>query len=185
MMAEVLVRRGFEDLVPAWVDRYLPRLQEAYGASEEVTEANWPDALGQARRLGDWTAYFNRALAERTWRDVLATWWPRLLPGIAASATHGVIRVGHAVRTLSGGDESEAALAELAQGLAFWAGRSRTVPGVDAPGGELAPAEALSGIPHLPDQTGVIASRLPKLGGLAGWSPAVSARCDLPMPMRR
>jgi hypothetical protein len=31
-------------------------------------------------------------VAERPWREVLATWWPRLLHGIAAGATHGVIK---------------------------------------------------------------------------------------------
>ena len=43
-------------------------------------------------------------LPERPWQDVLTEWWPRLLPGIAAGATHPVIRVGHAVRTLLDGD---------------------------------------------------------------------------------
>lgn len=137
MVAEVLVRRGFDETVPRWVDRYLPRLEGVRGPDEVITDMNWRSALGDGHRLGDRVAFFRRSLAEQAWRDVLVTWWPRLLPGIAASATHGVIRVGHAVSTLTGGDESAPAVAELAHGLAFWAGRSRTVPGVDALAGDL------------------------------------------------
>lgn len=49
--------------------------------------------------LGDWTA-FMRSQAERLgWEDLLLLWWPRLLPGLAASATHGVIRTAHALRS--------------------------------------------------------------------------------------
>jgi hypothetical protein len=106
---------------------------------------------------------------------VLTTWWPRLLPGIAAGATHGVIRVGHAVRTLLGGNGDPAAATELAHGLAFWAGRWRTVPGVAAPAGGLDAAAALEAVPHLPVQRGVIASRIPRLADLAGWSAAVAS----------
>jgi hypothetical protein len=61
-----------------------------------------------------------------------------------------VIRVGHAVRTLLGGNGDPAAATELAHGLAFWAGRWRTVPGVAAPAGGLDAAAALEAVPHLP-----------------------------------
>lgn len=55
-----------------------------------------------------------------SWRDLLLQWWPRVLPGLAASATHGVIRTAHAVRSLrDAGTEPDALLAdELAQALA-------------------------------------------------------------------
>ena len=48
-------------------------------------------------------------LGQRPWREVLNAWWPRLLPGVVAAATHGVIRVGHAVRALlaDGDDPSQ------------------------------------------------------------------------------
>ena len=108
MAVEVLVRRGHELDVPRWVDAYVPRLEELPRASAQITDENWRDALGDGRRIGDWTEFFTRQVAERPWREVLATWWPRLLGGIAAGATHGVIRVGHSVRTLLTGDEGTA-----------------------------------------------------------------------------
>jgi len=175
MAVEVLVRRGHELEVPRWVDAYLPRLEDLPRASDRITDESWRDALGNGRRVGDWTAFFTRQVTERPWREVLATWWPRLLPGIAAGATHGVIRVGHVVRTLLTGTESPAAVTELAHGLAFWAGRWRTVPGVAVPAGRLDAAAALEAVPHLPVQRGVIASRIPKLADLAGWSAAVAS----------
>jgi hypothetical protein len=175
MAVEVLVRRGHEIDVPHWVDAYLPRLEELPRGSDRITDENWREGLGDGRRIGDWTEYFTRQVTERPWREVLGTWWPRLLDGIAAGATHGVIRVGHAVRTLLAGNEHPAAVTELAHGLAFWAGRLRPLPGVAAPAGSLDAAAALEAVPHLPVQRGVIASRIPKLADLAGWSAAVAA----------
>lgn len=173
MAAEVLARRGRADLIPGWLDAYIRRLDEMPAPSDPVTDDNWREALGG--RVGDWNVYLGRQVRERPWREVLATWWPRLLPGVAAGATHGVIRTGHAVRTLLGGDESPPALAELAQGLAFWAARSVTVPGVSAPAGPLDPGRALDQVPRLAEQQGPIAGRLGQLAGLSGWSESVTA----------
>src|SRR5580692_206929 len=125
MAVEVLVRRGRAEVVPRWVDAYIRRLDELPRATGEITDASWPEALGNGRRIGDWTAYITRQLAEQPWREVFATWWPRLLPGIAAGATHGVIRTGHVVRTLLTTEDNAPTLDELGHALAFWAARSR------------------------------------------------------------
>ena len=111
-----------------WVDQYVPRLVELPAARRPITDGDWNQALGDGTRVGDWVDSFTRVLAERPWQDVLAEWWPRLLPGIAAGATHGVIRVSHAVRNLTGAEVGPAAVAELGHGLAFWAARSRQIP---------------------------------------------------------
>lgn len=101
MAVEVLVRRGRADDVPRWLDTYVRRLEDLPTARSEINDRTWAEALGDPRRIGDWIAYFGRQVVERPWREVLAAWWPRLLPGILAGATHGVIRVGHAARTLA------------------------------------------------------------------------------------
>jgi hypothetical protein len=49
---------------------------------------------------------------------VLGTWPPRLLPGVAVAATHGVIGFGHAVRALRGPGDDAIHFAELAHGTA-------------------------------------------------------------------
>jgi len=175
MAVEVLVRRGHATDVPAWVDAYVRRLDDLPTARGEITDETWRSALGDGRRIGDWTAYLTRQVEERPWRDVLATWWPRLLPGIVAGTTHGVIRVSHAVRALLAGGAGPAAVTELAHGLAFWAARARAVPGATAPTGKLDPAAALDAVPRIPEQRGTVATRLGQLQQLADWPGAVAA----------
>lgn len=174
MAAEVLVRRGHEAEVHGWIDAYIRRLDELPSASDKITEETWREALGNGR-IGDWSAYLTQRVEEQPWREALNTWWPRLLPGIVAGATHGVIRTGHAVRTLLAGDESPAVLAELAHGLAFWAARSRSVPGAIAPAGELDAGDALGAMPRVAAQRGNIAARFGQFAGTAGWTGAMAA----------
>jgi len=174
MAVEVLVRRGRPEVVPAWVDGYVRRLDELPRATGEITDASWPEALGDGRRIGDWTAYFTRQLAEQTWRPVLVTWWQRLLPGIAAGATHGVIRTGHAVRALLAGPEDRATLDELGHALAFWAARSRPVPASPGPAGPLDPLPALDAVTRIPGQQGNLAARFGQLTEESGWPASVA-----------
>jgi hypothetical protein len=175
MAAEVLVRRGRADEVPGWVDAYVGRLDEMPAPTERVTDDNWREALGDFHRVGDWTDYLRGEALERPWRDVLVEWWPRLLPGIVAGATHGVIRTSHAVRTLMSGDESPAARTELAYGLAWWAARSQGVPGFTELAGSLDAAAALESVPRIPSQQGDLASRFDALGSLASFSGSLAA----------
>jgi hypothetical protein len=76
MVAEVLVRRGRPEVAPEWVDGYIRRLDELPRATGEITDESWPEALGDGRRIGDWTAYFTRQLAGPPWRQVLAAYAP-------------------------------------------------------------------------------------------------------------
>lgn len=174
MAVEVMIRRGLPVNVDRWLDRYVHRLDERPDTGRQITEGTWTAALGDHHRLPDWTAWFTAQLADRPWRGVLVTWWPRLLPGIVAGSTHGVIRVGHAVRTLRAADAGGAtlapteALAELAHGLAFWAARYRRLPALQLP----APSEpdlagALARVPRLSEQSGLVAHRLDRLDRLA------------------
>ncbi|WP_238490968.1 questin oxidase family protein [Actinoplanes flavus] len=100
MAAEVLIHHGHADRVHRWLDDYRDNLEPRPRGISPIRAEEWRDALGDPTRTGDWLNYFEREMATDPWPDVLARWWPRLLPGIAAGATHGVIRVGHAVRAL-------------------------------------------------------------------------------------
>ncbi|MDH2426533.1 questin oxidase family protein [Sphaerisporangium sp. TRM90804] len=175
MAVEVLVRRGHEDDVHRWVDAYARRLDDLPSARRPIDETNWREALGDGDRVGDWAEYFTRQVAERPWREVLAVWWPRLLPGILAGVTHAVIRVSHAVRTLLADEHNATAAAELAQGLAFWGARSLGMPVTAEPGGDLDPGEAMERVPRVPSQDGPVRVRLGQLPGLPGWTGSVAA----------
>jgi len=187
MVAEAMVRRGHGEVMGSWLDAYMRRL-EGFPRSTGPIGSDWRHALGDPRRIADWTALFDQELAERQWREVLNTWWPRLLPGLVAAATHGVIRVGHAVRALAEDGDDEAHVAELAQGLAYWAARWQTVPAGHA--GALAaaaagraraatPLESLAAVPRIDEQSGGIRERLTRLGDLPGW-PAALADFSVP-----
>jgi hypothetical protein len=175
MAAEILCRRGFGDRVSPWLDRYVARLEELPQESDPITAETLRESMGKRARIGDWAAYFARAVSEASWSEVLVEWWPRLLPAIASGATHGLIRTGHAVRTVVEGGSSEAAVHEVANALAYWAARAIYVPGIAAPSGELRLEAALAGLPRLPQQSGVIRARFARLAQLPSWTPAVAS----------
>jgi questin oxidase-like protein len=193
MAAEAMVRRGQAGRVHRWLDGYMRRLEEFPRGSGPIGD-DWREALGDPRRIADWTTHFQREVTGQPWRQALGTWWPRLLPGVAAAATHGVIRVGHAVRALMQDGEDADHLAELAHGLAYWAARWQPVPGAPATGpppvtapaaaGERAVAGpaavgALAVVPRIAVQSGGIRDRLARLAELPGW-PAALAAAQLP-----
>ena len=181
MAAEALVRLGRADAVEHWLDGYLPRLDPAPRPSDRITDETWPQALGKYNRVADWTAYLRDQLKDDPWRDVLARWWPRLLPGVAAAATHGVIRTAHAARSLAvietttaeisagisaqttagtsfapvAGTASPGAagprLDELANALAYWAASYVELPGAAPASGNLDLTAAIRALPVLPE----------------------------------
>ncbi len=178
MAAEAIVRRGHGDVVHRWLDDYVRRLEPQPGSLAPIG-ADWAQALGDVRRVGDWTVQFAGDLREQPWQAVLNAWWPRLLPGIAAGATHGVIRVGHAVRTLLEDGESPARIAELGHGLAYWAARWLPVaaPSGAGPltGGSRSLAEALTDIPRVPSSLGGLDEWVGRMQAVPGWEAAVAA----------
>lgn len=141
MAAEALVALGHEALIPAFVDIYAPRLGTlAPGRPLEPSEQ--PAALGSGADA-DWVATLLDGLQTLGWRSLLDTWLPRLLPGLFAGATHGLLRTAHAVRALQA-EETEVRMRELAFGLAYWASRYQGLPG--RPGSDAVdrlPAEVL------------------------------------------
>jgi hypothetical protein len=189
MAAEAMARRGHAGNVEPWLDSYVRRLEDFPRGSGPIG-SGWREALGDPRRVADWTAFFRREAAGQPWRQVLGTWWPRLLPGVAAAATHGTIRVGHAVRALLADGDDPVHVTELAHGLAYWAARWQPIPRAGARGrgapaaagagaGRQAagptPAAALAAVPRIAVQSGGVRERLPRLAGLAGWPAALAA----------
>lgn len=172
MAVEALVRRGQAPRVHRWLDAYRTRLEDMPAPSARVTRENWREALGDPARIADWAGHFERETAERPWREVLAEWWPRLLPGIAGGATHPVIRVGHAVRTLLTAEETTPRVTELAHALGYWAARHQPLPPLTALAPAPTAAAALDAVPAVPDQAGGIRHRLAQLTALPRWGTA-------------
>jgi hypothetical protein len=181
MAAEALLRLDLPGRIEPWLEQYLPRLDDAPASRGVLTTETWRDHLGDARLAGDWQRLFQQELLESDWQSVVRTWWPRLVPGLAASAAHGVIRTCHAVRTLlSGGNREPDPLFvdELARGLGLWASRFHYLSGTDDVRGDLPPVAALAALPRLePD--------VPSAGpGIVGRLDALVTQTDLPMALQ-
>ncbi|MEV8590109.1 questin oxidase family protein [Streptomyces sp. NPDC051180] len=172
MAVEALVRHGRAEAVHRWLDHYAPKLEEAPPAVRSVTAETWREALGDPARITDWTRFLARELDDRPWREVLAEWWPRLLPGIAGGATHPVIRTGHAVRTLLTSPGTAPRRAELAHALGYWAARHRPLPPIAPLAAAPSAAAALDAVPRVPEQEGGIRPRLAQLTAFPRWGAA-------------
>jgi hypothetical protein len=146
MAAEAMIRLGHPDDVEPWLDRYVRRLEEPPRATDRITDQTWREALGVRRRVADWELYLRDQLTEQPWQQVLARWWPRLVPGLAANATHGIIRTSHAARSLAASRSGER-LDELARGLAYWAAGYLELPGALGSTGRLDLDGAVRGLP--------------------------------------
>jgi hypothetical protein len=185
MVVEVLQRFGRSEATQAWLDRYTKRLEPAPSPRWPIAPDEWQEAIGDSIRLGDWLGYFEAELRERLWRDVLLEWWPRLAPGAVGSATHGLIRTGHALRAL-GRDETASRVHELGLALGYWAARFQPLPAASQPARDLDPADAFERLPRIEDPRGGARTRMAQLtatsawpDGLAGLRPPVKAE-DVP-----
>ena len=179
MAAEALCALGRADAVIPWVERYRRGMLPRPPAHARITPERWREALAQEHRFTDWSGFFEEELRDGPWRTVLARWVDRLAPGICASATHGVIRVGHAARSL---DESESPrrIRELADALASWASTYQELPGNEGTAarrtGSLDAIKAVAVVPaELRRFSGTITSSLDALGDF----PAFGAVIDL------
>ncbi len=181
MAADALIRLGCAEEVENWVGDYARRLHEAPSSRWPIDPEQWREVLGDSSRLGDWCELFDREVSEQPWPTVLATWWPRLIDGAVASATHGLIRTGHAVRALRE-HPTRPRIDELARALGYWAARHQRLPTHGRPGGTARPAAALEAVPAL-KATGGIRTRLDDLAHAAQW-PATVGRLQPSPPTR-
>ena len=189
MAVEAMARHGHSRDVHKWIDWYQDRLEDQPRGLTPVTREDWREALGDYSRLADWQTFLEREIRERPWRELLVEWWPRLLPGVMAGSTHGVIRVGHAVRALhdeeaalleSGGAEATVTegprVAEFAQAIAYWAARWAPLASDPAQrSGQITPAVALADVPPVAEQKISISHRLSQLSSTPAWSAALGA----------
>jgi hypothetical protein len=167
MAVEALCAMGRSDAVSQWLDDYRPRLAPPPPRVERVTDHDWRAALCDLRRTTDWFEYFTSQLHERPWSEVLDTWVARLAPGISASATHGIIRTGHAARAMTL-EETSTRTRELADGLAYWAASFQTLPtDLSADPAPLRPSQAIGKVEIVPPEqrkfTGTITASLKRL----------------------
>lgn len=153
MGAEALFTLGHQEEAVLWIDRYVRKVPHhprpaPTSRIDRRAEPDWRNARGDKRRLADWAVLFEEELAEAPWTDVLALWWPRLVPGCIGGLTHGLIRTAHAVRSLAGDPNPTPRMRrELSEGLAYWAAVYAPLPGQPDPQGTRSAQQAIAAIP--------------------------------------
>jgi Questin oxidase-like len=133
MACEALATLGLTSAINEWVELHVAVLGAKFATFGTPTRRpihpvtptwghrfSWKDELGDYRLLPEWMGYFERAIDDDGWPDVVRTWVPRLMPGLVSALFHGVIRTSHAVRALHATD-TRARRAELARALGNWA----------------------------------------------------------------
>ena len=108
----------------ALFDRIAPGLQPRGSARHTA-----PPMLGQIDDFEAWRALFAAELARDGQPALLARHLPRLMPGVAGVAFHGLIRTAHGLAACHTG--------ELLSGLAYWAARYAPLVPAEA---DIAPA---------------------------------------------
>ncbi len=177
MVAEALCALGRPEAVMPWIARYRERMLPRRGPDALIRREDWRAALGERARFADWSAFFAEELQEGPWHQVLDHWMGRLAPGFCAAATHGVIRVGHAVRSLTSG-ETPGRLRELADAFASWAATYQELPANGHPvNGTMPPHQAIARVAIVPPDrrqyAGNITASLAMLDDLPEFAPSL------------
>lgn len=177
MVAEALCAMGRPEAVMPWVARYRERLLPRPAAGNAIRGEDWRRALGQRDRFTDWAAFLRGELQQASWSEVIDRWVRRLAPGFCGAATHGVIRVGHAVRSMEAA-ETPARLRELADALASWAVTYQELPSDDhAANGAMLPRQAIARVAVIPSHNrrnlGNITASLAMLDKFPEFAPAI------------
>jgi hypothetical protein len=176
MAVEALAALGRTDAIMPWLENYRKGLLPRPVARSPISSEDWRAVLGKEQRVADWNAFFENALTDAPWREVLARWTERLAPGFCASAMHGIIRVGHAVRSLSEA-ETPARIRELADGLGYWAAAYQTLPTAQHGTGSLRAQDAITAVPIVPlaqrKFSGTIVSSLEALDEFSDFAPVI------------
>jgi Questin oxidase-like len=177
MVAEALCALGRPETVLPWIARYRERMVPRFQPGDRIRREDWHAALGARGRFADWSALFGEELQEAPWTQVLDRWVDRLAPGFCAAATHGVIRVGHAARSLAAG-ETPQRLREFADAFASWAATYQELPANGhVANGTMAPREAIKRVAVVPPErreyAGNITASLAMLSDLPAFAPAI------------
>jgi hypothetical protein len=182
MALVALQRLGASDArLAGYYRTYARRLEPPPPAGSPITRATFAAHLGTQKRYPDYLAFFHEELQRLGLQQLLATYLPPLVPGIAAAAFHGVIRLAYALQAQ---DEPEVALS-----LAYFADTYLPLgPPTGAAAIEEPPVELLRRLGRTPAlahrswHARLISDQLPEIGvqpafaPVIDWLPASAAR---------
>ncbi len=105
-------------------ERYRSRLEPLPERREPVVRARWAEALGTQSRYADYLAFFRAEVARAGADGAVRAYLPALMPGVAGSSFHPIIRLGYAVHARDAAD--------VAVSLAYFADQSLRLGGAPA-----------------------------------------------------
>lgn len=154
MVLEAMARLGASpDRLEAYAEHYngshavpMPPAPQA-----PLDRSTWETALGDRARETDLRDFFAEEVALLGGHTAIRTYVPRLAPGVAASATHGLMRLAYAVLRR---DETEIAIA-----LGYWAATYLAFPEPKTPRHDVTdPVELALGMRDEPSFRGITVS---------------------------
>lgn len=186
MVIEALCVLGHGEAVAPWFEEHRDRTHRTPPGPRPIVAELWRESLGAEERFADWHALFLAELGADDWKPVVRRWAPRLVPGLAGSATHGIIRSAHATRALVARDNA-IRRRELATGLAYWAASYEELPWdgtlAPEPSVEAALARVQPRRPALAPPAGNIVTGLRALQATSSFAP-VAGLVDVRDPAR-
>ncbi|MGH1341037.1 MAG: hypothetical protein ACRBN8_05770 [Nannocystales bacterium] len=171
MVVEALEAAGLEGHAAAFAELALETLEPLNGGACGSLE------LGDLQEAG-WIEHYRARIAVSSVEDMVREALPTLLPGAMAGATHGLIRLSHAVRGWTRAP-SEVRAEEVAHALGYWASAYQTLPGNvgSAPSVEL--RTVMATLPGLTDEerssAGMIFDRVRAVDGVQRFADAVAS----------
>ncbi len=176
MASEALYTLGKSESIFPWLEKYGKEFQKKKSPKGEIEIQTWKESLGKSELFPEWEKFFREQISSSSWQQILSSWVPNLAPGICADATHGVIRTGHAARSL-GRKETHLRIGELASGLAVWASTYLELPSSYDSDSDLSPKDAIGKVPFVPKEkkkfSGTIVSSLEGLHDFPEFRPVI------------
>ena len=138
----------------------------------EITQADWEAALGQRARETDHRAFFSGETRRLGISGATRRYLPRLIPGVAGSALHPLMRLAYA--TLK--DDAE----EGGAALGYWAACymplppvGKSAPDTDDPGEVLTRVSDIEGVRDYEPETDLLWHNIRAVAALPGFAPLV------------
>lgn len=137
-----------------------------------IDPARWTDALGDRTREADYREFFVAEVRRRGIPDAIRTYLPTLIPGIGASALHGLMRLAYGVLRMDG--------AEVGTALGYWSTTylkmpqaTGAAPLTDDPAVVLAKSGAIEAMHHLKPETDLLWHNIRAAGAEPDFAPVV------------
>lgn len=163
MVVDTLVALRREDHIERFLDAYLPDFPKAEPAASTQPETPRPPWSGVLDPGADWRGPLDHALCE-------------MAPTLFAAATHGLLRVAHAVRGLARRDTA-VRRRELALAFEYWQRSAATLPGTPgaARGAHADAATLVGALEVVPDDERTYGLFTESVGALGDHAPFIDA----------